>query len=192
VSSDGRWLAYQATASGLARVHVRPFDRAGGTQTVSGEGGRHPVRARDGSALYFIEGNAILRAPIVASVRHRRCGAAFAGGYRHVLRRGARRPAARRAGVVGARGRRAARRPRVEIAGWLTTIIGRIEVFAEFSLRVGVREYWTIDPDDNAVHVHRFGGPGAATTSFRPCARQVLTSTQCPMLAPCFDQTYGM
>ena len=67
VSPDGRWLAYQATASGRARVHVRPFDRAGGTQTVSGESGRHPVWARDGSALYFIEGNAILRAPIVAS-----------------------------------------------------------------------------------------------------------------------------
>ena len=67
VSPDGRWLAYQGTMAGRARVYVRPFDRAGGTQTVSGDGGRQPVWARDGSALYFIEGNVIMRAPIVTS-----------------------------------------------------------------------------------------------------------------------------
>jgi hypothetical protein len=67
VSPDGRWLAYQATSTGRSRVYVRPFDKAGGTQTVSAEGGRHPVWARDGSALYFVEGNAVMRAPIVSS-----------------------------------------------------------------------------------------------------------------------------
>ena len=67
VSPDGRWLAYQATESGRSRVYVRPFDKPGGTQTVSGDGGQHPVWGRDGSALYFLEGNAVMRAPIVSS-----------------------------------------------------------------------------------------------------------------------------
>jgi len=46
--------------------------------------------------------------------------------------------------------------------------------------RSGVREYWTIDPDHNSVHVHCFGGPDAATTSFTHGDAQVLTSVLLP------------
>ncbi|HYN08688.1 MAG TPA: protein kinase [Vicinamibacterales bacterium] len=67
ISPDGKWLAYQATSSGRSRIYVRPFDRPGGTQTVSGEGGTSPVWARDGAALFFVEGGMLMRAPIAVS-----------------------------------------------------------------------------------------------------------------------------
>ncbi|HSG00888.1 MAG TPA: protein kinase, partial [Vicinamibacterales bacterium] len=65
ISPDGRWLAYQAaTPSGRPRVYVRPFNAPGGTRTVSGEGGIHPVWARDGRALFFLENGTLMRATV--------------------------------------------------------------------------------------------------------------------------------
>jgi hypothetical protein len=48
-------------------VYVRPFDRPGGTQAVSGEGGSTPVWARDGRALFFIEGQSMMEARVTLS-----------------------------------------------------------------------------------------------------------------------------
>jgi len=64
ISPDGNWLAYQSTALGRTRIYVRPFDRPGGTRTVSGEGGGYPVWARDGSALFFLEKGKLMKAPV--------------------------------------------------------------------------------------------------------------------------------
>jgi hypothetical protein len=67
ISPDNQWLAYQAVSSGRSRVYVRPFDRPGGTQTVSGEGGSSPVWARNGQALFFIEGQSMMKAAVTLS-----------------------------------------------------------------------------------------------------------------------------
>jgi len=67
ISPDGRWLAYESTSSGRTRVYVRPFDRPGGTLTVSGEGGFNPVWARDGRALFFVENGVMMRAAVELS-----------------------------------------------------------------------------------------------------------------------------
>jgi len=64
ISPDGQWLAYESASSGRSRVYVRPFDKPGGTQTVSAEGGFNPVWARDGTALFFVEGQTLMKAPI--------------------------------------------------------------------------------------------------------------------------------
>lgn len=64
ISPDSQWLAYESTTMGRSRVYVRPFDKPGGTQTVSGEGGTNPVWARDGKALFFAEGATMMKAPV--------------------------------------------------------------------------------------------------------------------------------
>lgn len=67
ISPDSQWLAYESTTMGRSRVYVRPFDKPGGTQTVSGEGGTNPVWARDGKALFFVEGSTMMKAPVTLS-----------------------------------------------------------------------------------------------------------------------------
>jgi hypothetical protein len=67
ISPNDQWLAYESTTLGRSRVYVRPFDKPGGTQTVSGEGGSDPVWARNGSALFFAEGRTMMKAPIALS-----------------------------------------------------------------------------------------------------------------------------
>lgn len=64
ISPNGQWLAYESTILGRSRVYVRPFDKPGGTQTVSDEGGSAPVWARDGRALFFFEGSTMMKAPV--------------------------------------------------------------------------------------------------------------------------------
>jgi serine/threonine protein kinase/Tol biopolymer transport system component len=64
LSPDGRWLAFESTTAGSSRVLVRPFDAPGGTHAVSGDGGSCPVWARDGSALYFLQHGAMMRAAV--------------------------------------------------------------------------------------------------------------------------------
>ena len=46
--------------------------------------------------------------------------------------------------------------------------------------RVGVREYWMIDPDQDVVTVHRFAADGATTTVLETGANQELTSPLLP------------
>jgi len=67
ISPDGRWLAYESTASGRTRVYVRPFDAPGGLQPVSSEGATQPVWARDGRALYFLKDGAMMKVSVQSS-----------------------------------------------------------------------------------------------------------------------------
>jgi Tol biopolymer transport system component len=63
VSRDGRWLAYDAAASGGERqVYVRPFpDVNDGQWLVSTDGGSQPAWARDGQELFYVASDGGLR-----------------------------------------------------------------------------------------------------------------------------------
>ena len=65
VSPDGRWMAYESTASGQFEIYVRPFPAGeGGLRQVSTGGGVTPVWARDGRALFYVAGQALMAVPI--------------------------------------------------------------------------------------------------------------------------------
>ena len=54
VSSDMRWLAYEANDTGAFEIYVRPFpDVNGGRWQVSNAGGTQPLWARGGHELFF-------------------------------------------------------------------------------------------------------------------------------------------
>ncbi len=52
-SPDGRWLAYQANASGKMEVYVRPFPGPGGVWQVSTESGANPIWSRTRRELFY-------------------------------------------------------------------------------------------------------------------------------------------
>jgi serine/threonine-protein kinase len=55
VSSDGRWLAYQADESGRFEIWVRPYpDVNTGRWQVSTAGGTRPLWARNGQELFYV------------------------------------------------------------------------------------------------------------------------------------------
>ena len=55
ISPDGRWLAYQADASGQYEIYLRPFPNVDeGLQQVSRGGGFQPLWSRDGSELFYL------------------------------------------------------------------------------------------------------------------------------------------
>jgi serine/threonine-protein kinase len=60
LSPDDRWLAYQSNQSGQLEVYVRPFGRPGGIETVSTNGGHYAVWSKDGSELFYFEGNSLM------------------------------------------------------------------------------------------------------------------------------------
>ena len=56
LSPDGRWMAYQSNESGDWEIFVRPFPNVTeGQQQVSTAGGRHPLWARNGEELFYLE-----------------------------------------------------------------------------------------------------------------------------------------
>ena len=56
LSPDGRWMAYQSNESGDWEIFVRPFPNVTeGRQQVSTAGGRHPLWARNGEELFYLE-----------------------------------------------------------------------------------------------------------------------------------------
>jgi serine/threonine-protein kinase len=84
VSPDGRWLAYSSDVSGARQVYVRPFRGQGKDVAVSTSGGVEPRWARNGSELYYRNGQDIM----AVSVRTRPVFSAignpqrlFTGGY---------------------------------------------------------------------------------------------------------------
>jgi serine/threonine-protein kinase len=82
VSPDGRWLAYEADASGRFEVYVRPFPNvADGQWQVSTGGGVQPLWARNGSELFFLAADGALSA---VSVEARGAGWS-AGGQTKIL-----------------------------------------------------------------------------------------------------------
>jgi len=65
VSPDGRWLAYVSDESGSNEIYVRSFpDIDAGRWQVSRGGGTQPLWARDGSELFYRNGEAVIGAPI--------------------------------------------------------------------------------------------------------------------------------
>ena len=60
VSPDGRWLAYVSDLSGEDRVQVQPFPDGGAVVPISTGVGTEPVWARDGTELFFRDGNRMM------------------------------------------------------------------------------------------------------------------------------------
>ena len=57
LSRDGRWMAYVSNETGRDEVYVRPFpDPSGGRWQVSTAGGTEPHWSRDGTELYYRDG----------------------------------------------------------------------------------------------------------------------------------------
>ncbi len=52
LSRDGRYVAYQADATGQREIYIRPYSNPGGQVTVSVGGGREPVWANNGDLFY--------------------------------------------------------------------------------------------------------------------------------------------
>jgi len=65
VSPDGRWVAYQSDESGEDNVFVRPFpDVSAGKWQVSPVGGSSARWARDGTALFYRSGEALMEVDV--------------------------------------------------------------------------------------------------------------------------------
>jgi serine/threonine-protein kinase len=68
VSSDGRWLAYEANDTGSFEIYVRPFpDVTRGRWQVSTSGGTQPLWARNGRELFYFSPDGALMRVGVAS-----------------------------------------------------------------------------------------------------------------------------
>jgi serine/threonine-protein kinase len=61
ISPDGHWIAYQSDESGRFEIYVHPFPALdAGRWQISGAGGAHPVWARSGRELFFINEAGVL------------------------------------------------------------------------------------------------------------------------------------
>jgi eukaryotic-like serine/threonine-protein kinase len=79
LSPDGRWIAYTTDETGQPNVHLQPFDRAGGKQRISPNGGRNPHWRADGRELFYLDASGTMTAvPIDMS-------AGFAAGLPRTL-----------------------------------------------------------------------------------------------------------
>jgi serine/threonine-protein kinase len=67
LSPDGRWLAYASMSSGAQEIHVRPYPGPGGAVQVSESGGTEPVWSRDGTQLFYRNGDEMLAATITST-----------------------------------------------------------------------------------------------------------------------------
>lgn len=64
VSPDGRWLAYDSTATGVFEVYVLPLSGQGGRVPVTAAGGTMPFWSPDGRELLFRRDRAVLAVPV--------------------------------------------------------------------------------------------------------------------------------
>lgn len=62
VSPDGGWLALESDESGTWQIVVRPMGAEGRRLVVSSAGGRAPSWSADGKAIFFQDGDRLLRA----------------------------------------------------------------------------------------------------------------------------------
>jgi len=62
LSPDGRLLAYASTQFGRSEVYVRPYPALDQRVQVSIDGGAQPAWSRDGSTLYYRQGNVVYAA----------------------------------------------------------------------------------------------------------------------------------
>jgi len=59
-SSDGRWVTYCSAESGKPQVYVHAYPGPGAKIQISSEGGTDPVWKRDGSELYYRNGDSMM------------------------------------------------------------------------------------------------------------------------------------
>ena len=86
LSPDSRWLAYAADESGRHEVYITSYERPGGRQQLSTEGGTSPIWSPDGGTLYYRNGLRVMAIDIIPG-RAPREGAPrllFEGRYRVV------------------------------------------------------------------------------------------------------------
>jgi serine/threonine-protein kinase len=65
-SPDGRWLAYVSDESGRREIYVRGFP-AGGQWRVSSDGGTQPMWARNGSELFYRNGDKMMAVDVATT-----------------------------------------------------------------------------------------------------------------------------
>jgi len=63
-SPDGRWVAYESDETGLTEVYLVPYPGPGRKVKISTDGGTSPVWARNGRALFYRNGDAMMGVPI--------------------------------------------------------------------------------------------------------------------------------
>ena len=69
LSPDGRIVAYVSNESDRNEVYLQPFPALDSRVQVSTDGGTEPVWSRDGRAIYYRRGNALLRADVEYGAR---------------------------------------------------------------------------------------------------------------------------
>ena len=57
ISPDGRWIAYQSTASGRYEIYVQPLGRPGPAVQVTTQGAFRPLWSADQREMFFDDGN---------------------------------------------------------------------------------------------------------------------------------------
>ena len=63
-SPDGRWVAYQSSASMRNEVYVRRYPRGPEQWQISNAGGESPLWSPDGKELFYATGDTVMRVPI--------------------------------------------------------------------------------------------------------------------------------
>jgi serine/threonine-protein kinase len=66
LSPDDQWLAYVSNESGREEVYVRPFPGLAGRVQVSTEGGTEPMWPKDGSELFYRNGDKMMTVAIAS------------------------------------------------------------------------------------------------------------------------------
>ena len=64
LSPDGHWLAYQSNEAGSREIYVVPFPGPGGKFLISTDGGNVPRWSRDGSELFYKNGDNMMAVDI--------------------------------------------------------------------------------------------------------------------------------
>ena len=65
-SPDGRFIAYCSDESGRHEVYVRPFPAGQGRWQISNNGGKAPRWSRDGTELFYVEGDVMMTVAVTS------------------------------------------------------------------------------------------------------------------------------
>ena len=65
ISPDSKWIAYASNETGRQEVWVEPLPQTGARHRLTRNGGRHPLWAPDGKALYFDQDGGMYRLDLV-------------------------------------------------------------------------------------------------------------------------------